>query len=117
MDALYTAIALYRSRQSIDTERIDAGRRYIIGEGKGRDSNRFISGVEIDKNGIVIAYHVSDRHPESVISDYVLKWSRLEAYDDETGEPNILHLMESERTEQQRGCVVSYTCNRKAYVY
>lgn len=32
MDALYTAIALYRSRQSIDTERIDAGRRYSVKE-------------------------------------------------------------------------------------
>jgi lambda family phage portal protein len=64
--------------------------------------NRIINGVEIDKKGEIIAYHIADHHPNS---RYGIgnKWTRIEKYGKDSGRPNILHLMEMERPEQRRG--------------
>lgn len=67
------------------------------------NGNRCINGVEVDDNGAIIAYHVCSHYPNSFIDFKLRKWTRIEAYGEITGEPNILHLMESERCEQYRG--------------
>lgn len=59
-------------------------------------------GVEVDANGAIVAYHVANTYPYQY--DGVLtKFVRVEAYGKETGLPNILHIMDSERPEQYRG--------------
>ena len=61
-----------------------------------------IEGVEKNKQGEVIAYHISNHHP--LAKDTGNKeWVRVEAYGAETGRPNILHIMNRERIEQRRG--------------
>lgn len=75
-------------------------------EALGENGNRIISGVEIDCNGAVVAYHISNRYPQSLYimnNTTPLKWTRVEAFGKLTGRRNILHLMESERPEQRRG--------------
>ena len=75
-------------------------------EGKGSNGNRIVSGVEIDSEGGVVAYHVSNRYPQSLYlmgNAETIKWTRVEAFGKLTGRRNILHLMESERPEQRRG--------------
>lgn len=67
------------------------------------NGNRCINGVEVDNNGTIIAYHVCNHYPNSFIDFKLREWVRIEAYGANTGEPNILHLMESERCEQYRG--------------
>ena len=70
------------------------------------NNNRIISGVEIDSNGAVVAYWFSNRYPQSFYLQKNLEplsWTRVEAFGDLTGRPNVLHLMESERPEQRRG--------------
>lgn len=64
-------------------------------------SPRVFNGVEIDKDGEVIAYHISNRHPSSGFDQ--LERIRVEKFGAETGRQNILHLVELERPEQRRG--------------
>lgn len=59
------------------------------------------AGVECDKDGEVIAYHIANFHP---LSQTMRKtWTRVEAYGEKTGRRNIIHFMESERIGQRRG--------------
>jgi len=78
----------------------------VYTEGKAENGNRIFDGVEIDENGAIVAYYISNRYPNSVINPADIKWTRVEAYGKLTGLPNILQIMDSERPEQYRG--VSY---------
>lgn len=70
--------------------------------------NRIISGLELDSDGAVVAYHVSNHYAISTGLDSSVprEWKRIEAFGKNTGRPNVLHLMETERAEQRRGVPV-----------
>ena len=69
-----------------------------------QNGNRVYNGVEIDNSGAIVAYHVCNFYPNSFVpSMQPRKWIRVQAYDEKTGMPNILHVMYSERAEQYRG--------------
>jgi lambda family phage portal protein len=70
---------------------------------KATNGNRIYNGIEVDQDGGVVAYHVCNQYPNSNMQNETKKWQRVEAFGKLTGEPNILHLMESERCEQYRG--------------
>lgn len=74
--------------------------------GKNPDNgNEIYSGVEIDKDGAVVAYWICNVYPY-VMTSYTFtapEWKRVEAYGKLTGRPNILHLFDAERAEQRRG--------------
>ncbi len=74
-------------------------------EGKAPNGNRIISGVEIDANGVLAAYHISNTYATETgySSSELRSWVRVEAYGANTGRPNVLHLMEADRAEQRRG--------------
>lgn len=72
-------------------------------EAKTRSGNKIYSGVEIDKNGTIIAYHICNKYKYDVNNDNISKWTRVEAFGKKTGNQNVLQLMESERCEQYRG--------------
>lgn len=63
---------------------------------------RIVDGVEIDKEGAVVRYHIADRHPLSG-SMGEMKWTAIDAVGKDTGYPNILHITHRERPEQRRG--------------
>jgi lambda family phage portal protein len=58
-----------------------------------------IEGVELDDDGELIAYHVSNKHPGD---DLTFKSVRVKAYN-QFGKRNILHVFEPERPGQRRG--------------
>ncbi|MDR1704863.1 MAG: phage portal protein [Clostridiales bacterium] len=67
-------------------------------------------GVELSERGHVLAYWFYIGHPLSHKPTSVLKpdwyrnpWVRIPAYGEETGRPNVLHMMESLRPGQRRG--------------
>lgn len=63
-----------------------------------------IEGLEFSDDGEVVAFHICNQHPyDSVNSKIPRKWTRVEAYGKKTGRPNVLHIMEMERTGQARG--------------
>lgn len=68
------------------------------------NQNPIYDGVEVDKvTGKVVAYWVCDKYPNDYTNIYQRTWVRVEAFGQESGLPNILQLMESERPEQYRG--------------
>ena len=76
-----------------------------IAEGKPGSGHKVYDGVEVDGNGRVVAYHISNTYPHQITSE-PQKWQRVEAYGAKTGLPNILHIMDSERPDQYRGCLL-----------
>ena len=64
--------------------------------------NYIYDGVEVDKNGAVVAYHIANTYPRE-FGAQTTKFARVEAYGKDTGLPNILHIMDTERPEQYRG--------------
>lgn len=72
-------------------------------EGRSDNGNRIISGVEVDNNGALVAYHIANSYATDYSANQVRKWTRVEAFGSQSGSPNILHLMDTERAEQRRG--------------
>ena len=59
-------------------------------------------GVEVDNTGAIVAYHIANTYPHQFTGDKT-EFVRVPAYGKETGLPNVLHIMDSERPEQYRG--------------
>lgn len=74
----------------------------VVPDDKPGAGNRIYDGVEIDKNGAIVAYYICDQYPNELRMKN-LKWTRVTAYGEQTGLPNILHISSSERPEQYRG--------------
>ena len=70
--------------------------------GKAQNGNRIYDGVEVDSNGAIVAYHIANTYPYQFDGEQT-KFARVEAYGKNTGLPNVLHIMDSERPEQYRG--------------
>lgn len=71
------------------------------------NGNRIYDGVEVDKSGMVVAYHICSVYPNQFVKDLKdVEWTRVKAYGPRTGLPNILHILDTERPDQYRG--VSY---------
>jgi lambda family phage portal protein len=75
--------------------------------GRTVEGRTIFDGVEIGRGGGIEAYHVCNMYPhQAPFWPDKAKWTRVTAHGAETGLPNVLHLMSSERPEQYRG--VSY---------
>lgn len=66
------------------------------------NGNTIFDGVEVDGNGAVVAYHVANTYPQTIQTEPT-SFVRVPAYGEQTGLPNILHIMDTERPEQYRG--------------
>lgn len=71
-------------------------------EGKAVNGNRIYDGVEVDKDGAVVAYWIRNTYPYQMTAEST-QWNRVEAYGTNTGLPNVIHIMNSERPDQYRG--------------
>ena len=67
------------------------------------NGGRIVDGVEIDKEGAVIRYHIASRHPLMENTTAEIEWIPIDAIGKDTGYPNVLHIMTVERPEQRRG--------------
>ena len=75
-------------------------------DGRNKNNgNRIYDGVEVDDQGMIVAYHVCNVYPNQMIRDPVVvpTWTRVLAYGRKTGLPNVLHVMDCERPDQYRG--------------
>lgn len=71
-------------------------------DGKTPGGNRIVAGVEIDDEGAVIAYWVSNRYPHDLFDRAEITWQRVAVHGEKTGERQILHLIETERPGSYR---------------
>lgn len=74
----------------------------VIPDGDEGAGNTIYDGVEVDKNGKVVAYHICDVYPQQTLLKNAT-WTRVLARGEQTGMPNVLHIMDSERPDQFRG--------------
>ncbi len=66
--------------------------------------NRIHDGIEVDSEGQIVAFHISNIYPNSIIlTDEAIKWQRIPVDGSKTGLPNVLQIMDAERPEQYRG--------------
>lgn len=80
-----------------------AGTMLFCTTGRNRDNgNTIYDGVEVDGNGMAVAYHIRSTYPFEVGTTETA-WARVEAYQKHTGLPNVIHVMDSERPDQYRG--------------
>lgn len=94
----------------VEADRVRTPLSYVGGkaitsmtEGVNPNNNNDIhDGVEVDKSGRAIAYHICNCYPFQYTGEEE-KWTRVEIYGTRTGLPNILHVTESERPDQYRG--------------
>lgn len=63
----------------------------------------FCEGIEKNKAGEVVAYHISTFHPLSFKERKPREWVRVEAFGEKTGRRNVIHVMNRERIGQVRG--------------
>ncbi len=72
-------------------------------DGTTSNGNRIYDGVEVNKTGKAIAYHVRNNYPWEVNAEPT-KWQRVEIYGKNTGLPNVIQTMcDVERPGQYRG--------------
>lgn len=71
--------------------------------GKPGAGHKVYDGVEVDGDGRVVAYHICNSYPQADALEEKREWTRVLAYGERTGLPNILHIMDSERPDQYRG--------------
>lgn len=93
-DRVCTPFAYAGSYGGITTGKVPEDR-----EGAG---HKIYDGVEVDERGLIAAYYIASDYPNKVLAKNI-EYTRIPAYGDKTGLPNILHLMESERPESYRG--------------
>jgi lambda family phage portal protein len=74
----------------------------VTTDGKTEDGNYIYDGVEVDPDGMIVAYHIRNTYPYQLTTAKT-DWTRVLAYGEMTGQPNILHIMNSERPDQYRG--------------
>lgn len=67
-----------------------------------KNGNRIMNGIETDKEGKVVAYHICSQFPGEY-NGGIYKWQRIEKRGRNTGNPNILHIFNGERAGQYRG--------------
>ena len=82
---------------------------YVTGDPTGVEAlnpdngNRILNGVEIDTDGAIVAYWVSNQVPGEPITSMLTTWARVEAYGKRTSIPNVLQISNDTRPEQYRG--------------
>ena len=82
---------------------------YVTGDPTGVEAlnpdngNRILNGVEIDTDGAIVAYWVSNQVPGEPITNMLTTWARVEAYGKRTSIPNVLQISNDTRPEQYRG--------------
>ncbi len=75
-------------------------------EGENKENGNLIhDGVEVSKDGMVEAYHICNVYPKQ-ITGATPKWTRVQAVGEQSGIPNVLHVMSAERPEQYRGVTI-----------
>jgi lambda family phage portal protein len=68
---------------------------------RAADGDKIAGGVEVDTDGMPVAYHISDKHPGGT-RVAGLKWERVRARDDD-GRQLVIHLFDRLRPELSRG--------------
>lgn len=88
----------------IEADRVSTPESTGESEAQNTDSGgRIVDGIEINKDGEVVRYHIATYHPLADETPEEITWDAIDAYGKESGLQNVLHIMTVERPEQHRG--------------
>lgn len=77
---------------------------YTVWDKNEKTGNRIVNGVEINSNGAVVAFWISNGHPyDPTKLGQKEKIVRVQAFEKAFGFPNVLQIKHDERAEQYRG--------------
>ena len=68
---------------------------------RAADTDRIAGGVEVDSDGVPVAYHISNRHPGNLRAT-AMQWARIDARTPE-GKQTVIHAYDRLRPEMTRG--------------
>ena len=93
--------------QLLEAERISTPTENMLSstvEGRALNGNRIINGIEVDDDGALTAFYVSNRVPNDLIGrETITEWVRVEAYGSKSGYPNMVQISHDQRAGQYRG--------------
>ena len=103
----------YRLRlRAVEADRVAtptyAGLSFLAGQTTGRNpdnGNLIYDGVEVDSSGAVVAYWIRNTYPYEATTEQT-KFVRVEAEGKDTGQPNIIQIVATERPDQYRGVTI-----------
>lgn len=67
------------------------------------NGNQVIGGIEIDRAGVVVAYHVRVNHPDSLAWKPLMAETERLPREDPDGRPRVIHAFKRNRAQQRRG--------------
>lgn len=73
-----------------------------IPDGEPGAGNMIYDGVEVDISGKVVAFHICNTYPGEYNGD-LPEYTRVKAFGEHSGMPNLIYAMVSERPDQYRG--------------
>ena len=90
-----------RDTYGLKLQTIEADR--VSNPNDGANTADMVDGIEMDSDGVPIAYHISTRHRDDTQRGLGRTWRRFALGSTVTGQPLILHLYAQKRPEQARG--------------
>lgn len=90
-----------RDTHGLKLQLVEADR--VSNPGLRQDTANMVDGVEMDSDGVPVAYHISTRNPDDTSNGVMREWKRYEVGSSVTGQPLILHLYRQMRPGQARG--------------
>lgn len=75
----------------------------VSNPGSKADTQFLSGGIEKDKNGAPVFYHILDQHPGRVYGVRSQAWTAVSAFGFKTGRQNVIHLFDPRRPGQTRG--------------
>lgn len=78
------------SPYGIKIQPIDPAR--ISNENNAINAPQLAGGIQRDRRGAVVAYHVRDSHPYTTKGDNKFTWTKIQAFGRQTGRRNMIHM-------------------------
>ena len=97
---LLPVIRRKNSPYGVKLKAIEADR--VSNKGRVADTAKLAGGVELDKNGAPVNYHMQKQHPGR-LGAINNEWDIIPAFGKNSGRRNVLHLFEQRRPGQRRG--------------
>lgn len=67
------------------------------------DTDTLAGGIEKDKYGAPVKYHILEQHPGAIATGITRTWDKIDAFGSKTGLRNVIHLYNPTRPGQSRG--------------
>lgn len=74
----------------------------VVNKDYAPNTNLLVGGVESDKDGAPVKYHILQQHPGGIMP-LPLRWDVIPAFGTRTGRRNVIHLYDKLRPGQSRG--------------